>query len=69
MGKLYSKLMFSPPGSKYPLDPDFIYLFTKNGSKIPVHIIDRGAEFYMILSHGNAEDIHHVNEWLEKYFL
>ena len=23
----------------------------------------------MILSHGNAEDIHHVNDWLECYFL
>jgi hypothetical protein len=70
MGKIYSKLMFSPPESKYPLDPDFIYLYTRNGSKIPMNIIEKpGEDFYLIISHGNAEDIHHVNEWLDKYFL
>jgi hypothetical protein len=31
--------------------------------------MNMNAEYYLILSHGNAEDIYHVNEWLENYFL
>lgn len=51
------------------MNPDHIQLHSKSGSKIPVIFINRGAKYTMIFSHGNAEDIYLVQQWLLTYFL
>jgi hypothetical protein len=64
MGKLISKFVFMPPGRVGPIDMENeIPLLTEHGSKIQVKIIDRGCKFWLIISHGNAEDIGSVYEW------
>ena len=69
MGTMYSKVMFQPPISRFPMNPDHIQLISKSGSKLPVIFINRNAKYTMIFSHGNAEDIYLVQQWLYSYFL
>jgi abhydrolase domain-containing protein 17 len=67
--QLLAKVMFQPPVSRFPLNPDHIYLHSKSGTKIQVLYLNRGAKYTMIFSHGNAEDIYMVSSWLQSYFL
>mmetsp|Transcript_900 Transcript_900/g.1233 ORF Transcript_900/g.1233 Transcript_900/m.1233 type:complete len:91 (-) Transcript_900:774-1046(-) len=67
--KIFAKLMFQPPVSRYPMNPEHLYLHSKSGSKLQVMYINRNAKYTMILSHGNAEDIYVVEQWLKQYFL
>ena len=65
----FSKLLFQPPVSRFPQNPDHLFLHSKSGSKLQVLFLNRGAKHTMIFSHGNAEDIYLVQHWLETYFL
>jgi pimeloyl-ACP methyl ester carboxylesterase len=64
-----SKLLFQPPVSRYPMNPDHIYLHSKSGSKLQVMYMNRNARYTIIFSHGNAEDIYLVQTYLQSYFL
>jgi hypothetical protein len=57
-------VMFQPPVSRFPMNPDHIYLHSKSGAKIQVLFINKNAKYTMIFSHGNAEDIYLVQNWL-----
>ena len=66
---LISKLLFQPPVSRFPMNPDHLFLHSKSGSKLQVLFINRNAKYTVIFSHGNAEDIYLVQTWLQSYFL
>ena len=66
---LVSKLLFQPPVSRFPMNPDHLFLHSKSGAKLQVLFINKNAKYTMIFSHGNAEDIYLVQTWLESYFL
>ena len=66
---LISKLLFQPPVSRCPLNPDHLYLHSKSGTRLQVLFINNNAKYTMIFSHGNAEDIYLVQSWLQSYFL
>ncbi len=70
MGKILSKMVFLPPdlNSQFDSETD-VMLTTKHESKIQVRIIDRKAKLNMLISHGNAEDITSVYEWVVKILL
>ena len=51
------------------MNPDHLYLHSKSGGKLPVLFINNNAKYTMIFSHGNAEDIYLVQQWLVQYFL
>ena len=63
MGQQVSKAAFpfpNPEASKEALEnhPGLLTLETSNGIAIPaVHIRQHGADFTIIFSHGNAEDV------------
>jgi hypothetical protein len=50
------------------MNPDHLFLHSKSGSKIQVLLINKNAKYTMIFSHGNAEDIYLVQQWLHSYF-
>ena len=66
---LVSKVMFQPPVSRFPMNPEHLYLHSKSGTKLQVLFINKQAKYTMIFSHGNAEDIYLVQHWLDSYFL
>ena len=66
---LVSKILFQPPVSRFPMNPDHLFLHSKSGQKIQVLYINKDAKYTMIFSHGNAEDIYLVESWLSTYFL
>ena len=66
---MISKVLFQPPVSRFPMNPDHLYLHSKSGTKLQVMFINRNAKYTMIFSHGNAEDIYLVQHWLQQYFL
>ena len=51
------------------MNPDHLYLHSKSGAKLQVLFINKNAKYTMIFSHGNAEDIYLVQQWLVTYFL
>ena len=58
--KVFAKVLFQPPVSRFPLNPDHLYLHSKAGTKIPMLLLNNNAKYTMIFSHGNAEDIYIV---------
>jgi hypothetical protein len=62
MGKIVSKFVFMPPKNVAYVRGDLI-LLTKHQSSIQVKVIENGAKHYMLISHGNAEDLASVYEW------
>ena len=64
---IISKILFQPPVSRFPMNPDHLYLHSKSGTKLQVLFINRNAKYTMIFSHGNAEDIYLVQQWLQAY--
>lgn len=66
---LASKVLFQPPVSRFPMNPDHLFLHSKSGSKLQVLFINRNAKYTLVISHGNAEDIYLVEQWLQTYFL
>ena len=63
--KLVSAVLFCPPVSRFPLNPDHLYLHSKSGSKIQVWYMNNKAKFTIIFSHANAEDVYGVQYNLE----
>ena len=53
-----NSMMFFPPARKYSLEPEMVMIETPGGEKIcAYHFLNPDAEFTIIYSHGNAEDI------------
>ena len=71
MGGVVSKgLVFQPP-IRQPETPQrrrrdemTFWLRTRRGSSIEAAYVDRGAEFTVLFSHANAEDVHMIYPWL-----
>ena len=62
MGKVVSKFVFMPPKNPSSIRGD-LTLLTKHESNIQVKVIDNGAKYYLLISHGNAEDLQSVYDW------
>ena len=65
MGSLISRIVFMPP-SKHPEQDteNDVFLRTDHGSQIQVKMIKKDENaLYLILSHGNAENIEGVYTW------
>merc|ERR1712061_545435 len=64
MGTLVTKLVFQPPDASYTRDPNLIWLHTAEHEVIPAFFIDRDAKFTLLFSHGNAEDLGMIIQYL-----
>lgn len=60
------KLLFQPPTPSYTNTPNFFWLFTSLSSKIPAFLINRDAEYTILFSHGNAEDLGMIYDWFRE---
>ena len=68
MGKYISKLVFMPPPFYSQPDDDTKYLNTSHNSRIQFRFINRNAKYNILISHGNAEDIISVSDWVINKF-
>jgi len=66
MGKVISTLLFQPPDEASHLSSKkYFWLNTSHGAKIPAfHITQPHAKFTILYSHGNAEDLGMIYEYL-----
>lgn len=67
MGLSLSSFIFQPPKLSYAgakNNRNIRWLTTKSGASIPAFYIDRKSEISFLFSHGNAEDIGMIFEWL-----
>ena len=68
MGSLLAKVIFQPPVATYGGSSTKLhYLKTKSGAEVPCIYIDNQAEFTILFSHGNAEDIGMVIAWFQPF--
>lgn len=69
MGGLVNKMIFQPPPSTYTCDvPDLLWL-PREGSSLPIaafFLPSPDAEYTILFSHGNAEDLGCVYEWIQE---
>jgi abhydrolase domain-containing protein 17 len=66
MGCSVNHLVFQPPPPKKKPPGYMIYLQTSSGNSIPARYFNMGREYTILMSHGNAEDITRVEEWVSK---
>jgi len=70
MGSIISHIVFTPPKKRTDQDPELegdVVLTTSHGSQIQVKsIINNENYYYLLVSHGNSEDIYSVNDWVLK---
>jgi fermentation-respiration switch protein FrsA (DUF1100 family) len=66
MGCSVTSLVFQPPGPKKRAPSYSIYLETESGNKVPAKFFNLGREYTILMSHGNAEDINQVEDWVNK---
>jgi abhydrolase domain-containing protein 17 len=64
MGSFISTLVFQPPAITYKRAKKIIWLKSKDGVEIPAIYIDKKSNTTILFSHGNAEDLGMVYEWL-----
>lgn len=58
-------LLFQPPAASYGHSPDII-TFPSGGKKISaLYLPNPRATFTLLISHGNAEDLDDIRDWLE----
>jgi fermentation-respiration switch protein FrsA (DUF1100 family) len=61
-----NSLIFQPQRSSYSDNPGIIKITSSNGKKISaVYLPNADARFTLLVSHGNAEDLGDIREWLE----
>jgi len=59
-------IIFQPHRSAYSDNPGIIKITSSNGKKISaVYLPNPDARFTLLVSHGNAEDLGDIREWLE----
>ena len=68
-----SNFVFIPPKRNMQIEEDDfeeVYLETKNKNKIQtIFIPNKNAIFTILVSHGNAEDVHGTYKWAKKFLL
>ena len=64
MGSFISSLVFQPPAITYKRSKKIIWLKSKDGVEIPALYFDKKYSTTLLFSHGNAEDLGMVYEWL-----
>jgi fermentation-respiration switch protein FrsA (DUF1100 family) len=65
MGNAVDQLLFQPPTISYiHAKKHLVWIRTKRNVDIPAFYIDRKAKVSVIFSHGNAEDLGMIFEWL-----
>ena len=69
MGSLVTTFVFHPPKTKYPQNSNHMILYTESGTKTPMAFINRNAPLTILFSHGNAEDLFEMEEWVRLFFL
>ena len=69
--KLVSGLLFQPPAPTYDENlAGFVWLRTKTEASIAAFYIDnssKGAQFTLLFSHGNAEDLGLIHSWFTQF--
>ena len=64
MGSVVSSLLFQPPTPPtYSQMPNYFWLYTSKGEKIPAFFINRNADLTLLFSHSNAEDLGMIYDW------
>lgn len=64
MGEAMSSLLFQPPPPSRLRESKLVFLQTSQGERIPAfHIQTPGAEYTILYSHANAEDLGNVYPW------
>ena len=68
MGSIINKIVFMPQLKVHDQDSENdIFLPTSHGSQIQVKTIIKNEKYlYLIISHGNAEDVYGVHDWALK---
>ena len=64
-----SNLVFQPPLPKLKPPSSTLLLQTSDGNRIPAKFFNMNREFTILMSHGNAEDITRVEDWVQKIFM
>ena len=64
MGSFISTLVFQPPEITYKRAKKIIWLKSKDGVEIPAIYVDKKSNITILFSHGNAEDLGMIYEWL-----
>lgn len=64
MGSFLSSLVFQPPDITYKMSKKIIWLKSKDGIDIPALHLDKKYSTTILFSHGNAEDLGMVYEWI-----
>jgi abhydrolase domain-containing protein 17 len=68
MGEAISSLLFQPPAATYLHPSRHFWLTTSTGSSIPAFFIERpNAQVTILFSHGNAEDLGMIYDWVCYY--
>ncbi len=63
------RIIFQPPQTSYADSQDIIKLTTSDGCSISaIHKVNPNAEYTVLYSHGNAEDLGHNRPFLNEYF-
>lgn len=68
MGCTCSSLVFQPPPVKSRSTAASLILRTKHGNQISARFLSGSFKYTILLSHGNAEDLPSVEEWMERVF-
>ena len=69
MGCSCSNIVFQPPPPKSRGQPATLYLRTSKNNQIPARFFNLGREYTILMSHGNAEDISRVEDWVQRVFV
>lgn len=64
MGSFISTLVFQPPSLSYKRAKKIIWLKSKDGIDIPALYLNKKSNTTILFSHGNAEDLGMIYEWL-----
>ena len=63
---LSDRIIFEPHPSSYKDTPEVLKITTANGSRISAfYLPNASAKFTLLVSHGNAEDLGDLRDWLE----
>jgi fermentation-respiration switch protein FrsA (DUF1100 family) len=65
---LSDRMIFMPPSKGYSFQPEMVMIETESGEKIcAYYFVNPKAEFTLLYSHGNAEDIGHNRFVFERF--
>ena len=68
MGCSFASLVFQPPPTKRRSSMASLILRTKDGNQISARYLNGNFKYTLLMSHGNAEDLPRVEEWVDRIF-